>query len=282
MASNFQLLPTPHEEEFMFSVRVPQDYIGPELVFPDGSTLISAQSASLVGVRPTSFKQCGWTVGREMLSKFPAYGDYVYLKSDKQRDPDYITLFFGRPRTPEQRRVPFNIYYDTRQYTWPSVLEDLFVAKAVGFPQVVNNGPDTQTSDRLIPRYRYRPGISYNSTILVEQFLSDIAYSAGELTHVQPVPTDVNGNYIGLSVNYERCLHSTCVFPKVQPETPVFGVGVYPAPINRNSSSQIFPATNFLDWAPFIIEDRQQNVNGLWLRERITIYPPSPPDEVIQ
>ena len=61
MASDFQLLDTPHEEEFKFSVRIPQDRIGPGLVFPDGSTLLSAQSASISGGKATAYKQCGWT-----------------------------------------------------------------------------------------------------------------------------------------------------------------------------------------------------------------------------
>jgi len=283
MPSDFQLLSTPSEEEFMFSTRIPQDRIGPNLKFPNGNTLLSAQSAQrIVGASPTKYKDCGWNVGKEMLSKFTEYGEYVYLKSAKQ-DADHVILYWGKARTPTQRRTPFNSYPDTRQYTWPAVLEDTFVAKAIGFPQVVNNGSTTQTSDRLLPRYRYRPAVPYNSIIIVDQFLSDVAYSSSDLNHIQPIPTDVDGYYIGLSIRHERCLHPTCIFPKIQPESPVYGVGAYPTPMNRNSTSQVFPATNFLDWpSSFVIEDRQQNVNGLWLRERVTIYAPPTPDEVIQ
>lgn len=265
----------------MFSVRIPQDRIGPGLVFPDGSTLISAQSASLDGRKPTTFKQCGWTVGREYLQKFPAYGDYVFLKSEKP-DADHITLFFGKRKEGNAKLKPFNTFYDTRQYTWPAVLEDLWIVKTPDFPQAVNNGTTTDTADRLLPRYRFRPTVSHNSTIKVEQFLSDTAWRESDLTHEQPVPTDIDGFYIGLNIGFQRCLHPTVVLPRIGTETVIYGVGVTPVPRNRNVNKQIFPATNFLDWAPFFIEDRQQNVNGLWLRERVTIYPPPPPDEVIQ
>lgn len=281
MPSDFQVLTTPHQEEFMFSVRIPQDRVGPGLVFPDGSTLLSAQSAKIDGKQPTTFRQCGWTVGREFLSKFPGYGDYVYLRSEKG-DADHVTLYFGKPKTVTQRNKPFNVWYDTRQYTWPAVLEDLYVSNVIGFPQVINIGSKTETTDRLLPRYRYRPAVSHNSIIKVEQLLSDVAWPENDLIHAQPVPTDIDGYYVGLNISFQRCLHPTVIFPRLNAESIIYGVGVAPAPMGRNVNRQIFPATNFLDWAPFIIEDRQQPTNGLWLRERVTIYPPSPPEEVIQ
>lgn len=267
----------------MFSVRVPQDRVGPGLVFQDGSTLLSAQSASVERKKkkPTTFRQCGWTVGREFLSKFPGYGDYVYLRSEKE-GADYVTLFFGKPKTTQQRNKPFNYWYDTRQYTWPAVLEDLWVAKVIGFPQAVNVGENTETADRLLPRYRYRPAVSHNSVIKVEQFLSDVAWPESELIHAQPMPTDIDGFYVGLSIRFERCLHPTVIFPRLGSESVTYGVGASPVPMGRNVNRQIFPATNFLDWSPFVIEDRQQPTNGLWLRERVTIFPPSPPEEVLQ
>lgn len=281
MPSDFQLLTTPHQEEFMFSVRVPQNYIGPGLVFPDGSKLLSAQSASIEGKAPTAYKQCGWTVGYEMLSKFPEYGDYVYLKSEKP-DADHITLFFGKSKDRNAKNKPFNTFPDTRNHTWDAVLEDLWVSKVPGFPQVVNDGTTTRTTDRLLPRFRFRPAVNHNSIVKVEQFLATTAWAESDLTHDQPVATDIDGSYVGLNIGFQRCLHPTVTFPKQANERVVYGVGVTPAPTGRNSTKLIFPATNFLDWAPFVIEDRQQPVNGLWLRERITIYPPAPPDEVIQ
>lgn len=281
MASDFQLLDTPHEEEFKFSVRIPQDRVGPGLVFPDGSTLLSAQSASISGGKPTSFKQCGWTVGREMLQKFPAYGDYVYLKSGKP-DADHILLYFGKKKTAAERNKPFNTYHDTRQYTWPAVLEDQFVNKVVNFPLTVNTSTGVRQTDRLLPRYRYRPPVPYNSIVRIEQFLSDVAWKESDLTHEQPVPTDIDAFYVGLQINFQRCLHPRLEFPNNASEQTVHGVGVVPAPIGRNSMKQIFPATNFTDWAPFVIQDNQVPADGLWLREKVTIFPPPPPDDVIQ
>jgi len=281
MASDFQLLETPHEEEFKFSVRIPQDRIGPGLVFPDGTTLLSAQSASISGGKPTLFKQCGWTVGREMLQKFPAYGDYVYLKSGKP-DADHILLYFGKQKTAADRSKPFNTYAATRQYTWPAVLEDQFVNKVIDFPLTVNTSTGVQQTDRLLPRYRYRPPVPYNSIVRIEQFLSDVAWKESDLTHEQPVPTDIDAFYVGLSINFQRCLHPRLEFPNVNSEQTVHGVGVIPAPTGRNSMKQIFPATNFLDWAPFVIQDDQIPVDGLWLREKITIFPPPTPDDIIQ
>jgi hypothetical protein len=38
--------------------------------------------------------------------------------------------------------------------------------------------------------------------------------------------------------------------------------------------AQIFPATNFSTWVPFFMYDKQQMVNGIWLRESAEIFPP--------
>jgi len=62
----------------------------------------------------------------------------------------------------------------------------------------------------------------------------------------------------------------------------VQGVGMANPPLGRDPTKMVFPATNFTDWSPFVIEDKQQPTNGLWLRERVTIYPPTQPDTIVQ
>lgn len=277
MPSDLQILPTPSPEEFLVTVRVPDRKFNPSLVLKAGVTLLSAQSAQQQGKSPTTFAQFMWAVNSERVNDF---GNYVYLKCEKS-DPDHIRWFFGRAKTSEQRNTPFSTFPDTRQYTWPAVLEDLFIIQS-SVKQYINTGSGVEDAPRYLPRYRYRPAVPYNSTVIVRQYLSDVPWAEIELTHEQPVPTDINGSYIGLpNIDFQRCLHDAVRFRETTPGAQIVdGIGQVRPPNDRALRGQVFPPTNFIDWQPFFIEDRQQQVDGLWLRESIEIHPPLPPEPI--
>jgi hypothetical protein len=278
MASDFQLLPTPSPEEFSFSVRVPDRKFNTSLLLKTGSTLVSAQTAARTGGTATTYSEFLWAVNQERVSEF---ADYVYLKCEKS-GADYINFFFGKARTDEERNTPFAVYRDNRQFTWDAVLEDLYIIQS-SVAQYINTGSATDTAPRYLPRYKYRPAVSYNSRIIVRQYLSEIPWPDEALEHEQPVPTAINADYIGMNINFERCLHGACRFRETTPgATPVVGIGMIDPPSDRSLLGQLFPATNFTDWADFFIEDRQQQVNGLWLRESVQIFPPTPPESIIR
>ena len=168
MASDFQLLPTPSPEEFSFSVRVPDRKFNTSLLLKTGSTLVSAQTAARTGGTATTYSEFLWAVNQERVSEF---ADYVYLKCEKS-GADYINFFFGKARTDEERNTPFAVYRDNRQFTWDAVLEDLYIIQS-SVAQYINTGSATDTAPRYLPRYKYRPAVSYNSRIIVRQYLSE-------------------------------------------------------------------------------------------------------------
>ena len=45
-------------------------------------------------------------------------------------------------------------------------------------------------------------------------------------------------------------------------------------------SGQVFPETNFIEWAPYILSDDQELVNGVWYRRRVRVYPPAMPKAI--
>ena len=256
----FEIIPTPSPSEIQ--IRVWQD-----------ANQMSLDTIPAIG---TAYGDTTLPVSPKLLE----YTAYKYVAMTK--DGDDLWFYFGKPKTTTEKNTPFRTYYDNRQYTWPSVLEDLYAVESSVFPQAVNNGTTTDTTPSIFPRYKYRPAVPYNSLVMVEQFLAPEPWNPHDLIHPQPVPTDVNGSYVGVSMNYERCLHGTMVFEeKVPAATIIYGVGSLVPPIGRNPRKQIFPETNFTDWAEFFIEDRQQPVNGLWLRERVKIFPPPIPEPIL-
>lgn len=280
-ASNFQILPTPSQEEFMFSVRVADNKVRQNLFLSTGKALTSAVTADTNGTSPTTYAEFAWAANHEKIATDTAFYSYVYLKCDKP-DADHMNFYFGKNKTQAQRNVPFQSFWDTRQYTWPAVLVDLYLTQS-SIPQAINTGSAVATAPRILPRYVYRPAVPYNSLVFVQQFLAEVPWKDCDLDHDQPVPTDVNGAYIGCpAINFPRCLHPLIRFPELTPGASIItGAGVINPPSGRNNMYQVFPETNFKDWAPFYIEDKQQPVNGLFLRELIQIFPPPPPKKVI-
>lgn len=257
----FEVLPTPNPAEVMIRVWQDANQVDPTNI----PALYATYKASPLPAKP----------------KVEKFGDYIYVDMSKEGDDLYF--YFGKAKTQAQKsNEPFRTYSSKRQYTWPAVLEDLYAVQTSAFPQSANNGASISTTPSIFPRYKYRPQVPYNSDIKVEQFISPTPWNAIDLQHPQPVPTDVNGSYVGVNMQYERCLHGRMVFKeKVPSALIVFGVGLATPPPNRlPNGTQVFPETNFLDWAEFVIEDSVSIVNGMYVREKVTIYPPPLPDPV--
>jgi len=261
MPSNFDLIATPDPVEFTLRTRVPDEMIN--------TTLSLSPSGKLE--RYLTYAKFSWAVRRERVQEF---GDYVYTYCE-QADAGHKYFYFARARTDEERNTPFEVFDSTRQYAWPPVLEDLYFVSST-FPQSTATSTDAvQTATRYFARRKYRPSVSVDSKIKVQQYLSEKPWAPQALVHPQPIPTEVDGSYLGLSVNFPKCLHPRIVLPELVPGAQiVFNAGAVNVTRSGTPKGQVFPATNFEDWRPFVIEDVVQPQKGLWLREKVTIYPP--------
>jgi len=255
----FDTLPTPDPRELSFRVR-----------------------ESAVGFQPTTIPTVPTTYGDSSFLKvrpriqLEGFADYVFTRVS--REGDFLWFHYGKNKTSAQMQAPFRSFWTTRRYTWPAVLEDLWFVKTTAFSQSNFNGTTVQSQPSYFPRYTFRPDVPYSSACLIEQFLSPTPWARTDMNHIQPVPTDVHGSWIGVNFNFPSCLHPQVVFDENVPGAQVvYGSGVSNPATPRNINRKIIPATNMLDWAPFVISDEQQPTDGLWLRERVTLYPPPRP-----
>ena len=259
---NFLTQTTPNPSEVSIKVKVDGNQLIPISIPPLG-TAYNQISKQITNPR---VNECG-------------FGSYVFTNSIQ--DGNDIWLCFGKPKTEAEKNTPFRTSYSTRLYPWPPVLELLKIVRTNVFPQAVNTGTSTVTAPRYFPRYKYRPTPSVSSVIKIDQFLAPTPFDGQALIHPQPIPTDINGHYLGLTINFPRCLHPRVILDENVPGAFIVdGQGTVDVSATGNTTRQIFPATNFLDWSQFILEDQCQPVNGLYLRERITIYPPFRPQSI--
>lgn len=264
MQVQYEILSTPSPLEVAFRICVDPVRFGPNDLPADGQSFITCD---VIKTKPKFLVE--------------NYADYRYTYA--QRDQNGMWLHFAKAKTARERDTPFKTFYTTRSYPWPAVLEDLYFVQSAT-PIFSYDGQESRATPRLLPRYTYRPAVTVDSLCKVEQFLSPIEWPKNAFIHPQPIPTDVNGSYLGVSVDFPKCLHPRVEFPEFDfgNSNIIFGVGVRDAPLGRNPSKMSFPATNFTDWTSFIVSDVQEPTNGVWLRERTTIFPPTPPEAVIQ
>lgn len=258
----FDLVPTPNPREMAVIVRQRSDTFNPTEVPEIGTAY---KDSSFLSVRP-----------RIQLQGFE---DYVLLNFGKEGDN--LWFKYGKNKAVTDQATKFRTFFTNQRYTWPSVLEDLYIVQTSAFQQAVYNGTTTQTQPSYFPRYTFRPAVSVSTVVMVEQFLSPFPWTKSDITQRQPIPTGVHGSWVGLSFDFQECLHPSIVIPeKVPAATIVVGVGVANPPASRSPQRKFIPETNFLDWAPFVYEDSVQPSNGFWLRERVTYFPPNRPSEV--
>jgi len=262
---DFNLVATPNPEEFTIAITVASDEVNKNLRLQNGILEVG-----------TPYKKLSWSPAFKRVEEFGDYG-YTYATTGNAT----TTFFFAKKRSVEEKNTPFKTFWAKRQYPWPAVLYDLYLVDAKNFPQSTYNGTETVTAATYLQRRLYQPSISYNSEIRVEQFLSDTPWSRSDLSHPQPVPTEIDGSYLNIDINFPKCLHPEIRFPELVPDAQiVLGAGVVNPTRTRAPREQIFPATNFTDWQPFYIDDDVQPTNGLYLRERVRIYPPPARQEI--
>lgn len=262
LPEGFELVVTPDPRQMSFRVRMDATSFNPSTVLPTG----------------TPYKECRFLSIRPRMG-VQGFEDYVYTYME--RADQYVWFYFGYKKTEQERATPFRSFWTNQEYPWPAVLEDLYFVKS-SFQQSVWDGLSMQTTPTILPRYRFRPAVSVDSMILIEQFLDAVPWSQQDLEHIQPIPTEINASYIGAEVSFPRCLHKTVIINEFLPGARVIqGVGMI-SNNNRNPNRMIFPETNFADWSVFTLEDKQQPTGGMWLRERLTINPPAPPESILR
>jgi len=258
----FGMVPTPNPREMAFIVKETAATFNPEQV-PEVGT--AYKDSAFLKVRP-----------RIQLQGFE---DYQLLNVG--RDGDYLWFKYGKNKVQSDQGTKFRTYFTNRRFTWPAVLEDLYVVQTSQFVQAVFDGSTTQTEPSYFPRYTFRPAASVSSVVMIEQFLSPVEWSKADVTHRQPIPTSVHASWVGLEFDFQECLHPDIVIPEKVPGAKVVpGVGVLASPTARNLQRKFIPQTNFTDWAPFIYDDAVEPTDGFWLRERVTYFPPIRPPDV--
>jgi hypothetical protein len=253
----------------------------------DPSTVSFRISESAQTFRSSQIPKQGTKFGNTVFIQTRAqqdnYANYTYQYMS--RDGDNLWFYFTFPYSETidpttglpLNQVPYNTYTTNKRWQWPVVLHRLiFVPDAIPIISATPNPDDTKGysqlfTQRLVPRRVITPSTSALCECLVEQYVSDVPWPTVE--HPQPVDGEVEWDLPGTSGSI-TCLHPRIEIPSSGRAYTVI-VNATPTSTASIGEKRIFPATNFEDWEPYVLSDEVTRENGVYFRERVTIYPPA-------
>lgn len=220
-----------------------------------------------------------WTQASGFTELVAAHGDWTFAQMKTPAAPGQMNSFYWvRPRTDEEKAIPFRSFYTTQTYSWPAVLEDLHFVFDEAFPlmtqRAISSGNKaTVFVPQVYARRAIRPPLNENSRMLVEEFLSNTPFSEDDMTHESPQESVVEWDFNGASGSI-TCLHGEVIVPSRGKN----GQEVYSSTTSTVAAAyepeRIFPPTNFRTWSSFVFSDEQKFVDGQWYRRRCTLIPP--------
>jgi hypothetical protein len=211
------------------------------------------------------------------------YGLYQYV--GKQCVKSDVVFIFGPYKTEEQKNTPFREVTEKRNHPWPPILYALvfiadytFLRTGKGYDPATNEISEVVAPNHYV-REIFVPGVNEGTKMVKREFFSATKFDIPQ-TPV-PVPTSVSYDINGVQGRFPECLH-----PKIEIVSTRSGVAQVVAgvvsEVGGALEGQIFPATNFDEWAPYIKSDTQELTEAGWYRVQIIAIPPDPPDVIVQ
>lgn len=212
-----------------------------------------------------------------------AYGLYEYV--DKKCVDSNVIFIYGPNKTEEEKQRPFRETTHKRNHPWPPMLLALalipdytFLRQGKGYDPVTE-----EISDVVAPTYYVRevyvPGVNEGTQMVKREFFSPTKY---DIPHTPvPVPTSVAYDINGVRGTFPECLHPEILIQSTRSGIAQVVAGVV-SEVGGALEGQLFPATNFKEWAPYIASDTQEQVEAGWYRVQWIAIPPEKPKTIVQ
>jgi hypothetical protein len=269
----WQLLPTPNPSKFGFSVIVPQKVI--------------VKNPSQFPVEGSLFNEFFWPPNPDMKNN-TRFGLYIYVQCRQARTTEgdqAIEFIFGPNMTDEEKQEPFRETTHKRNHPWPPMLLALtlipdytFLRQGKGY-----SAADNEISDVVAPSYYVRevyvPGVNEGTKMIKREFYSPTKFDIPQ-TPV-PVPTSVAYDINGVRGTFPECLHPQILIQSTRSGIAQVVAGVV-SEVGGALEGQLFPETNFKEWAPYITTDTQEQVDTGWYRVQWMAIPPEKPKTIVQ
>lgn len=230
---------------------------------------------SVTGIIPYSdFNSRSSAVLKLDQAYLKGFGDYVFTYPENggvgEDGIGWTILYFAKAKTDVERNAPFKTWYTKKQATFDAVLSGVAIFSTVQAGQTIQ-----------FPKYYGLAEYVGPCLFKIEQFLSEVPWNANTLQATAPQPQNVDAWIFSstgqkLHIFQPRVLHPKLDFnPPGTTANLAFKTGVVPSLGGDAGAQYLFPPTSPEGRSWYIYSDSQDPVQGQYLRERATIYPPT-------
>lgn len=207
------------------------------------------------------------------------FGGYKYTEQGPNTDDGGAVLLFAPNMTEEERQTPFNTMVEFGNHYWHPILKSIVFIPDRNFP-LTTTGPQGEivTGFRHYVRVVFVPGVREGTLFTTEEFISDIPPVIPQ--YPTPTPTFVSYDYLDAEGTFPECLHDRIALPSLRTAFATFATD--PTSASGATSGQVFPATNFIGWEPYVVSHKPTFNNGVWYHARITATPPPEPEVIVR
>lgn len=245
----FSFVPTPNPAELAISVTVSGQDLTPERMLTPG---VDTYDDFKLGTR----------------ERVRDFSGYVFTYSEAREG--LVTFYFAKNKTNQERNTPFRSLQKVDNFTWHPVLKQIKFLRDNSFPHATQylDGADIKLRNaaRYYARLVYVPAATEGTLFITEYFFAEVPFNIPQT----PVPMAgaVQWHFMDCNGGFQECLHKRIV---------IGGQRTGPGGV---AGGQVFPATNFTQWEPFVTQDTQEFSGGGYLRIRVTVYPPPEPPTI--
>ncbi len=191
-------------------------------------------------------------------------------------------LAFAMGKTLDQANTPFRTYKEFKDHHWPKVLLALAIVQDYTYPNVTNviSGSDAGivTAPMNYGKYALVDDVDEGTIFVTEEFFGPIPYAIPR--YPVPVTSPVHVEVLGVTYDFANCLHPKIAVQNTRTGSAQLVAGSASA-TGGALNGQLFPATNFETWAPYVLTDQQEYRDNGWYRIRVRVFPPDLPDTSI-
>lgn len=217
-----------------------------------------------------------------------SYGTYTFthFREGQVGDGPGFWLHYAPPISATAADTAFETFDDIRSpaVPWPMVLSKLEFKESQWLRREFTYNDDKKVQVPVVHvNAEGKSSYSGPTKVKVERFLGATAYTLSPPD--VPVPDMIMWDIPGTDPGgFPSCLHDEIRVPGAA-QRYLFVDGVTVSTIGESSvlGKNLIEKTNMVRWQPYYVESQQQLEDSkLWLKERVTYYPPRVPDRKLQ
>lgn len=250
MSATFQTIPTANPAESAFVLTVDDNLITP----------------ATLPARYTTY--ANWLLGQRDRTVDTEWDDYVFVDTTDAA-PGRRAFIFGKSQSAADIDTPFETYFDSEFHRWPTVVTQQL--KVLIFLQSNPGGINSVQN-----KYFIKSATEAHCVTKVEHFQNALPWEVSKLRHPVPITDDIEVSPFFAGNNQEQQKINDCLHGEMRlfESTTLGGYTVRQTGASPGDPGYTIPATNFTDWAPYVLRDTQKQSRGMWVREKVTVFPP--------